>query len=237
VTTPNTTAPPLLEQLGALGSLLIHDMANQACIISGNATFAQMVLADPKQVGRAVEAIAKSGERMSFILGQCADLRRRVAPELPRGDAAEAVAGLRELLSPATGWELEVTEPIHGKLLVATHWVTFAITHALKEIEADGGRARICRVQPEEDTGFLPVGCYFDLRLQWTSARGFVIEEIREQYRNFGLLSAFELIRQSGGKLEGFTPAPNHQELLLCVPYLVERPFPARPAAWSVAVH
>jgi hypothetical protein len=223
VTTLNTNAPALLEQLGALGSLLIHDMANQACIISGNATFAQMVLADPKQVGRAVEAIAKSGERMSFILGQCADLRRRLAPDLPRGEAMEVVAGLKELLNPETGWELEVVGSLEGKLLVASSWVTFAIGHALAEIQAAGGRAQLRRIQPEEDTGFLPVGSYLDLRLQWRSERGFVIEEVRERYRNFGLLAAFELIRQCGGKLEGFNPAPNHQELLLCVPYLIER--------------
>jgi hypothetical protein len=223
VTTLTTNAPALLEQLGALGSLLIHDMANQACIISGNATFAQMVLADPKQVGRAVEAIAKSGERMSFILGQCADLRRRVAPDLPRGDAAEVVGGLKELLNPATGWEMEVIGSLEGKLLVPSSWVTFAVGHALAEIEAAGGEARLNRIQPEEDTGFLPVGSYLELRMQWQSERRFAIEEVRERYRNFGLLAAFELIRQSGGKLEGFNPAPERQELLLCVPYLVDR--------------
>jgi len=223
VTKPNTISPPLLEQLGALGSLLIHDMANQACIISGNASFAQMVLSDSKQVGRAVEAIAKSGERMSFILAQCAELRRRLAPELPRGDAAEVVAGLQELLNPETGWELEIKGSLEGRLLVASSWVTFAVAHVLAETEPPGGGAQLSRIQPEEDTGFLPVGSYLDLRMQWESGSGFVIEEIRGRYQNFGLLAAFELIRQAGGKLEGFNPAPGRQELILCVPYLIER--------------
>jgi len=217
---PESKMPPLLEQLGALGSLLIHDMANQMCIISGNATFAQMTLADPSQVGRAVEAISKAGEHMSFILGQCADLRRRVTAELPHGEGSAAAQGVEAFLLGQPGWQVEVQSGLEGELYVPTEWVVFSAEQAFAELESTGGQARVNRVQPEEDTAFLPGGSYFELRLTWQSQAAFSIDDVRKRYENLGLLAAFELIRQCGGKLEGFTPTAGRQGLLLCVPYV-----------------
>lgn len=209
----------MLEQLGALGSLLIHDMANQLCIVSGNASFAQMALSDPQQVARAVAAITKATEQMSHILSQCADLRRRVSECLPPGEGAEALAGVKALFHERAGWTLEEQDGLEGPLSVPTTWVVFAVAQALTELPGKGGRARVRRIRPEEDTTFLPGGTYWECRLAWESEEAFSFEEIRKLYRNFGLLAAFELVRQCGGKLEAFAPAPGRHELFLCVPY------------------
>lgn len=217
---PEAKHPPLLEQLGALGSLLIHDMANQMCIISGNATFAQMMSADPAQVDRAVKAIAKAGEHMAFILGQCADLRRRLAAELPYGEGSVAARGIESFFAGKSGWQVEVNSGLEGTLHVASEWLCFAVAQAFSELDSAGGEVRVRRIRPETDTAFLPGGSYFEVRLTWESAQAFSIEEVRRRYENLGLLAAFELVRQCGGKLEGFTPAAGRQEILLCIPYV-----------------
>ena len=117
---------------------------------------------------------------------------------------------------------MEVHSGLAGPLYVPTAWVVFAAEQIFAELQSSGGEARVKRVQPEEDTTFLPGGTYFEVRLAWQSSQGFSMEEIRKRYENLGLLAAFELIRQSGGKLEGFTPAEGRQEILLCVPYVFE---------------
>jgi hypothetical protein len=223
MTAAEIETPPLLEQLGALGSLLVHDMANQMCIISGNATFAQMMLTDPQQVARAVDAIAKSGERMSFMLNQCADLRRRLASDLPHGAALPAVEQLRDLFNSGDAWDFAAEGDLAGELPVPIPWVLFTVRESLTELSGCRGTVRIRRVRTEEDTAFLPGGAYFEIHLRWRSSQRFSIDDIRSQYRSFGLLAAFELLRQCGGKLEGFTPAEGRQELLICIPYVVAR--------------
>jgi len=218
---PESKHPPPLEQLGALGSLLIHDLANQMCIISGNATFAQMMVADPAQVDRAIKAIAKAGEHLSFVLSQCAELRRRLTEELPYGDGRVAARDIECFFAGKPGWEVDVRGGAEGALLVASEWVSFAVEQVFTELEGTGGQVRVRRIRPEADTAFLPGGNYLEVRLTWESAQPFSMEEVRKRYENLGLLAAFELIRQCGGKLEGFTPAAGRQEILLCVPYVV----------------
>lgn len=211
--------PTLLEQVGAIGSLLVHDLANQMCIVSGNATFAQMMLQDPQQLGRAIDAILKSSERMSYILGQTAELRRRLGAELPAGDASEAVAGIQRILATRPGWTLDAG-PVSGLLTVPTAWVLYGVDQVLHEAVASAGRARVRRASPDSDTTFLPGGTYLEVRFWWESPQPFSIEALRSKFENFGLLAAFELIRQCGGKLDGFTPAAGRQEVLLCVPFV-----------------
>jgi hypothetical protein len=227
MTSSNMELPPALEQLGALGSLLIHDMANQMCIISGNATFAQMSLSDPQAVRRAVEAITKASERVSFILGQCSDVRRRLSSELPRGQGREALAGWQAAFAARPGWTLDLEGQFDGELTIPTDWVVFGLQQVLEEIKAETGQARIRRVRSKVDTAFLPGGTYLQLRLTWEAPTPFSMDEVRARYQNHGLMASFELIRQCGGKLDGFTPAANHQEVLLCVPYVFE--FPPKP--------
>ena len=220
----NIKSPPALEQLGAMGSLLIHDMANQLCIISGNATFAQMTLSDPQSVRRAVDSIAKAGERLAFILAQLGELRRRLNNEMPRGEGAETVAGMRDFFAAQPGWTLDFKGDFEGELLVPTGWMMFAIDQVLEAIGEQAGQVLVRRVRSDEDTAFLPGGAYLQIRLTWNSPREFSMDDIRHRYERFGLMAAFELIRQCGGKLEGFTPAPGRQEILLCVPYLLDPP-------------
>lgn len=221
--------PPLLEQLGALGSLVIHDFANQICIISGNATFAQMMLADPQQVGRAVEAITRAGEHMSFILNQCADLRRRVSAQLPRGDGRAAACRIEAFFRGQPGWRTDVRSGLEGALRVPTDWVAFAAEQTLSAIEQTGGVLRIQRAQVEADGAVLPGDSGFEVRFLWRSHQPFSIDDLRKRYERLGLLAAFELVRQCGGKLEGFTPAAGEQQVLLYVPYASDEA--ARPGA------
>jgi hypothetical protein len=222
MTKPKIESPPLLEQLGALGSLLIHDVANQMCIISGNATFAQMILSDPQQVERAVNAITKSGEHLSFILTRCADLRRKLASELPHGEGDDVAEGLRDFFATRPEWRLEIHPLLTGELYVPTAWAVFAVGQILRELPEVSGEVDVRRVRPDEDTAFLPGGAYFEVRLSWTDGPRFSIDEVRKQYRNFGLLAAFELVRQCGGRLEGLTPGGDRREVRLAIPYLFE---------------
>ncbi len=215
--------PTLLEQLGALGSLLIHDTANHMCIVSGNATFAQMVLQDPVQVAKAVDAIAKSGERLSFVLERCGDLRRQLGENLPRGEVTAAVAAVRQLLTEHPGWTLEIGSAPTAPTLVPTPWIAFAVRQVVVEAGVDKGTIRARPVKPDSDTAFLlPFGgAYYEFRFKWESEKAFSIEEARQRYENLGLLACFELIRQCGGKLEGYTPAPAVQEAVVIIPIAV----------------
>jgi hypothetical protein len=231
----DNSSPPLLEQLGALGSLLIHDMANQMCIISGNATFAQMMLADPAQVGRAVDAILKAGEHLSFILGQCADLRRQVASGLAMSSGTATAQIAHDYLLTQPDWKVEIQGQLEGQIVLPQSWILFALKQIFREIQHSGGEARIRQIRPDQDTAFLPGGTYFETRLTWKSTQAFSIDEIRKRYENLGLLAAFELIRQSGGRLEGFTPASGLQQIILCIPYHFEIPLKNHPETQPVS--
>lgn len=213
-------SPPLLEQLGALGSLLIHDMANHLCIISGNATFAQMMREDPLQVQRAVQAIGKAGEHLSFVLGQCAEFRRRLGAELPHGQGVEVAAELRRLVDERPKWTLVASGDVGGELLLPTAWFTFAVGQILREVGEVEGQVRLRRVSGGHGIGGLPGGDQLEFRVNWAAPQGLVMDEIRRRFANFGLLASFELIRQCGGKLEAYTIGPGRHEALISAPYV-----------------
>jgi hypothetical protein len=211
--------PPPLEQLGALSSLLVHELSNHLCVIAGNATFAQLSLNDPKQLATAVEAIVKASEVATRVLARCGDLRRTAADQLPPGEAAEVVNLLREVRAQHSGWSLEVPEDLTGALRVPSVWVAFAAEQVLLEAGVERGALRVRMVAADQALVPLPPNRRFlEIRLAYQAAQAFSLKAARGTYERTGLLAAFELVRNCGGKIEGLTPSPSCQEALIYVP-------------------
>jgi hypothetical protein len=218
--TTEVSLPPVLEQVGALGSLLVHDMANHMCIISGNAGVAQMLMDDPEQCARALDAIVKASEKISHLLARSGELRRRMVEELARGDAETALDQVRSVIARHGQWSVDVVGSLRGPLMLPTSWVAFGVQQILSEVGSVPGELRISKMKPAADTAFIPAGgCYLELRFRWRSTTRLSMDDVRTRYENIGLMATFELVRQCGGRIEGFSPAPDHQEAIFLVPF------------------
>lgn len=229
-TIPNQVSePPLLEQLGALCSLLIHDLANQLCIISGSATFAQMTLGDRERLVSSLNAIVKAGEIAGHALASCGELRRALPDTVATGRVPDIVTELRSWAG-REGWSFE-GDPTDGEVRLPPSWVMFTVTSVVKEVRARSGTIRVTRV--EDTTGSLldlsepgpaPVA-QFQLRVDvnYAAAQPFLIKETRARYEHLGLLAAFELNRCVGGRIDARTVVPGQQEVQVYLPY-VPRP-------------
>jgi len=217
--------PPTLELMGALCSLLVHELANQICIISGNATFAQLARGDREQVATAVDAIAKASERASQVLERCGDLRHQVATALARGDIEEVRAWLRSAVPRLRGWSLDTEGILSGALSVPSTWVGFAVQQTLQEIMATSGRIRVQKTEAAQ-TGieFPTVETYLEIRLTYAGGKHFSIKAARESYENFGLLASFELIRNAGGQIESQDAADGQMAVRILIPLLPSQP-------------
>jgi hypothetical protein len=226
-TIPNQVSePPLLEQLGALCSLLIHDLANQLCIISGSATFAQMTLGDRERLVTSLNAIVKAGEIAGHALASCGELRRALPDTVATGQVPEIVTELRAW-ADREGWSFE-GDPADGAIRLPASWVTFTVTSVVKEVRAKSGTIRLTRV--EDTTSSLidlsetqsPLAPQFQIRLDidYASEQPLLVKETRVRYEHLGLLAAFELNRCVGGRIDTRTVAPGQQEVQVYIPYV-----------------
>jgi hypothetical protein len=221
--TIDAIAPPLLEQLGALCSLLIHDLANQLCIISGSATFAQMVLSDSDRVAHSLKAIVQAGEKAAHTLGSCGELRRALPETVASSNLPEVLARLKAVTEREKGWSLDVEQDLHGTVRLPAIWAGFAVQCLIKEVRVSGGTIHLQRIW--EETGRLgDLGertdpssgkVFLRIALSYSSDQPFQVREVRSRYDHMGLLAAFELNRCLGGGLESRSPEPGRQEVRL----------------------
>jgi hypothetical protein len=219
-------APPLLEQLGALCSLLIHDLANHLCIISGSATFAQMVVNEPERVAHSLKAIVQAGENAAHALGSCGELRRALPETVRPSEVHQVLAELETTMTNRPGWALEIEPGLSGRVRLPAIWVSFAVQCLIKETRVTGGAIRVGRVRATAeihgDSSDTPAAAVdsslLRVALAYSADEPFQIKEIRTRYDHLGLLAAFELNRCLGGRIDSRTPAPGQQEVWLDLP-------------------
>jgi hypothetical protein len=215
--------PPFLEQLGALCSLLIHDLANHLCIISGSATFAEMVLDEPERVAHSLKAIVKAGEKAGHVLSSCGELRRSLPETVPASEIHAVLAQLKKLIASKPGWELEGEAGLDGTVRLPAIWVSFAVESVMKEARMAGGTIRVRQArqasEPCEDVSPTKTAPSAPNILQvaviYSSDQAFPLKEIRARFDHLGLLAAFELNRCLGGRIECRTLAPGQQEVCI----------------------
>ncbi len=226
------SGPPLLEQLGALCSLLAHDLANQLCVISGSASFAQLVADDPKRLGAALETIARASEVAGHAVSSFGEYRRTLPAAFVPG-AAEEVVDVLARYANEVGWKCLRPSRIEGSVLLPPQWAVFAASSIKLELQSQPIvlkmriRERVASGSMGFDQGGDPVcdmGREAGLQLLfcYRSGEPLSIKDVRSRYENLGLLAVFELNRMLGGTLDTRTSGRGNQEIDLSLP-LVER--------------
>jgi hypothetical protein len=221
-------APPLLEQLGALCSLLAHDLANQLCVISGSTSFAQMVSNDPHRITTALDAIARASETAGHAVSSFGEYRRTLPAAFLPVPAREVVAVLTAYAKQA-GWRCIMPPTVEGSVLLPPQWVVFAASGIRTEIGSKPVVLRVNRYSPSNDGVRISEAAvtHHDAKLRpglrirfgYPSKEPFSIKEVRTRYENLGLLAAFELNRMLGGELDSHTSSCGHQEIDLLLPF------------------
>lgn len=203
--------PSLLEQLGALCSLLAHDLANQLCVISGSASFAQMVANDPHRLNSALDTIARATERAGHAVSSFSEYRRTLPASFPAVPASEITQAVVEY-AKSVGWKSVVPRPVSGYVIMPKQWAVFAMRSIGREIRSKSVTMLVSR-QPAPTTQAPAQGKLasdskvksrpsLHIRLTYPSKTEFSIQEVRALYENLELLSVFELNRMLGGSLE-----------------------------------
>jgi hypothetical protein len=209
-----------LEQMGALCSLLIHELANHMCVISGNAAFAQTVRREPSELDPALDAITEASELASRVLNRCSVLRHRLAEALPPGQMTEASLLLRRSLTGYPGWTIPSEAIVSEPLKAPSVWIAFAVRQVIAESGAERGEVSWKKVAPKKRfASASPTSPLLEIRLAYEGGKTLSIREARTSYEDLGLLAAFELIRASGGGLEGRAVlTTGRQEVIIEVP-------------------
>ena len=145
-TDPAALAVPNLEQVGALASRLVHDLANHLCIISGNATFAELIPNDRPRVEDAIRSIVQASEQAGRLLSRCSELREKLLEGTPPGTAAELIEALVGLYGPNASWRLSISPDLKGRVPLPSRWVALVSTH----------QGIIVRSRNEPETGTRP---------------------------------------------------------------------------------
>jgi hypothetical protein len=212
--------------MGALCSLLIHDLANQLCVISGNASFAQFSPDDPRQLASALNAIVQSGEQASHLLEQCGALRHRIVEHVKPGAVAEILPLLQQIQTAHPQWSLEVAPALSGAVSAPAGWVAFTVAQLVAATGTGVGAVRL-RGVAVPSSGVLtkprnlpPTSQGLEFNLTYEAAGAFPFQEIRSQHSNLPLLSAVELMKNLGGRLDHDTSAPGRQEVTLTLPWV-----------------
>jgi hypothetical protein len=222
------TGPPLLEQLGALCSLMAHDLANHLCVISGSASFAQLSLDDPRRLAAALEAIARASEIAGHAVSSLGEYRRTLPTAFAPGPARDVVDALRDFAQEAR-WRWVLPKQLEGSVLLPPRWAVFAASSIKTEIyskpvvltvsatdtpdtgESDAGPTDATMQEVRSRPGLLAQFAY-------RSEEPFSMQDVRARFENLGLLAAFELNRMLGGELESRTLSRGNQEIGLWLP-------------------
>ena len=221
---PDSSSPAVsnLEQVGALASRLVHDLANHLCIISGNATFAELILDDRERVAGAIRAIVQASELAGRLLGRCGQLREKLTEGIAPGPIAEIAEVLSHRYGSNSPWRLDLAPGLSGRVPLPTRWVALAVQQILVETRTDHGEIHVEHyVRPSVDApSTAPPGNEFLLiRIHYDADAPIPLKEIRDTYGNFSFLAAYELVRNCGGRTEFTTFAPpRRQEVMVYLP-------------------
>lgn len=222
------SGPPLLEQLGALCSLLAHDLANQLCVISGSASFAQLIPDDPKRLAAALETIARASEAAGHAVSSFGEYRRTLPAAFVLGAAQEVVDALAGY-ADEVGWKCQRPAQMEGLVLLPPRWAVFAARSIKTELHSKpivlkmGIEERVVSrfngLTPGAETVRDSAGQpRLQIRFCYRSSDSLSIKEVRSRYENLGLLAVFELNRMLGGTLEARTAGRGNQEIDLSLP-------------------
>jgi hypothetical protein len=219
--------PPLLEQLGALCSLMAHDLANQLCVISGSASFGQLAPDDPKRMATALETIARASEVAGHAVSSFGEYRRTLPTAFVPGPARDIVDALAEY-AKSSGWKHMRMSRIHGSILLPPQWAVFAAQGIKTELHS---RPVLLKMSMHERS---VSGCHgpasgeadrgsncrqgLQVLFRYESNDTLSIKEVRSRYENLELLAVFELNRMLGGTLESRTICRGNQEIELWLP-------------------
>jgi len=218
--------PPPLELLGALSSLLIHDLVNCVAVISGNAQFAQLVLNDPAQANATVESILKAANAASDLLARCRNLRRTLTNSVPHGDAAEAVDTLVRFQEAHPAWSLKKASKLSGEVALSAQWIGFAVQQIIGETGVDQGSLKIARIdletvrasRPSMALGAAP-SHFLEVKIVWVHQKPFSLDQIKSSYSNLPLLAVNELIRIAHGAIESRPGPGKTHEVVIWIPF------------------
>jgi hypothetical protein len=219
--------PPLLEQLGALCSLMAHDLANQLCVISGSASFGQMNPEDPKRLATALHTIARASETAGHTVSSFAEYRRTLPTTFvpsPAKDVVHALASYAEAMC----WAVTKSRNICGHVLLPPSWAVFAAQSIRSELRAPPIKLKISMCERGVS------GCHgpacgdadsgaqrkqgLQILFSYQAEAPLSIRQIRTRYENLEFLAAFELNRMLGGTLESKTRSGEHQIIDLWLP-------------------
>jgi len=211
-------APPPIELMGALCSLLIHDFANHLSVISGNAQCAQMFGDNAQRTAPALVSILKASEVAANLLVKCGELRRKLGSGLPQGDLALLAREISGSGARHPGWMVKTPPELGGSIAVPSHWVVFAIWELVREAGTDSGIISLSKKAPGALTGAVAQRDLVEIVLAWRAETPFPWDEIRSRHTNLNLLAAGELIKVTGGRIACSTSAPGEQEISLSIP-------------------
>lgn len=228
--TDDLSGPPLLEQLGALCSLLAHDLANQLCVISGSVSFAQLSQNDPVRLTAALETIAKASEVAGHAVSSFGEYRRTLPAAFPPSRAEAVVVALGEA-ARVSGWGFSGPTRVEECVLMPPAWAAFAARSIRTEIHSRPVDLEVT-VHKGSDSSGMRGGTRsgarpgaagrggLSVRFAYDSEEAFSIKDIRSRYENLGLLAVFELNRSLGGRVDSRTVCKGTQEITLWLPFV-----------------
>lgn len=221
---PDPSSPTVtnLERVGALASRLVHDLANHLCIISGNATFAELVLDDRERVAGAIKSIVQASRSAGQLLGRCSEFRAKLTEGIPAGTLSEIAEALSRRYGSDSPWQLNVAPGLSGRVPLPPRWVALAVQEILVETGADHGEIDVesfVRLSAETPSPAPPGNEFLLIRIHYDADAPILFETILETYGNLGFLAAYELIRSCGGRTEFTTSVPpRRQEAVMYLP-------------------
>lgn len=224
--TPLQTSPPAIERVGALCSLLIHDLANHLSVINGNAQFVQLFANDPQRAAPALAAILKASEAAANLLTRCSELRRGLSGAFPSGNLSLLAKALSDFPGRCPGWSANASESMSGRVALPEYWVAFLAFEFARSTTAETGSISLARCEAKGRTP--PIGLagagsrkdVLEIKLAYRSDRPFPFDEIRAQHSNLDLLAAYELVKLAGGTASFGGPSSTDQEIAIRIPLL-----------------
>jgi hypothetical protein len=219
---------------------MAHDLANQLCVISGSASFGQMIPDDPKRLAAALQTIARASETAGHAVSSFAEYRRTLPTTFVPGPAKDVVQAVTHY-ARSMCWTVLKPSVVPGQVLLPPQWAVFAAQSIRSELKAppihlkislcergvSGCHGPACGdadIGPKRRNGL-------QLLFSYQADAPLSIKDIRTRYENLEFLAVFELNRMLGGTLEGKTTSGENRSIDLWLPLESESAPRGTPAA------